>query len=887
MDENKDIIEILGSEKESSGNTIITSELWINKSETSNENSLENLLENVETTEVKKEILSISITSLEDISKMLINNAYDYANIEPIWESVVVKFMSEEKNVDGKVISYPLYSNILIQAKTLTSLKADNKIPQEWDSEYKFDDKNYRIFCKTFPWNLWEKLIIKLEETLSKKAWTSAWQVFAFIWALIFIWLILWWTFITFTVMNAKTLEDVIFFRSLWIDLNEINSFIAKLVTAIFSSVIFCEIILFSIFWIKFLLSKKILKKRRIIFWLLASSILFITFLTWSIWMYTIDKVNHLPDWPNVARWDVQLYDNTKLLIEWVFNKDTSLINDYSNLIWPVTIRFDLSELKRKEENKANKILKYIWNFWNWKTAEELSPITIREFSEKWTYDLSLIIEEKQADWKVVTKPVENIPSISINNVVKINQETSTSWWKKVTFDARDLNELWKVEWYMWTTAADLAKPKLVWNIFTPGKVIFWDTMIWLYIKKEWKTDQTLDKVFLISSENWPSDISWEIKALKVDWKELSYDFYIKNPKASIWDWFIEEYKWIFWNNEKIIKVEAWKEEESSKIRYDFIEYWEHIIKVEIKTTSWKIKVLSFTLNLIHELKVKNTLKFYSDDKIIDDVIYESARNEYYLHNLQTPTILKIDAKLLKLENPVYSMQQIKRDTNNDWNYDEIWSILDYKIDNSWKKTIWVEYTFRNLRTSVIDEKIKEKIYIDAIRKEAIIDLEIIKDNDYAPITVKFDASKSEVAWENIVKFIYNYGDWEIEERDALNLWHRYNTAWEYNVWLTIVTETWKRYSITKKLILKPEPQLAKARASLKKVKSFQWVDFSSSDSKWQIISYFWDFWDDEISTEANPTHYYKNPWEYTVKLKIDFINNNTLSDSVTVNVVD
>jgi hypothetical protein len=62
-----------------------------------------------------------------------------------------------------------------------------------------------------------------------------------------------------------------------------------------------------------------------------------------------------------------------------------------------------------------------------------------------------------------------------------------------------------------------------------------------------------------------------------------------------------------------------------------------------------------------------------------------------------------------------------------------------------------------------------ENINIDAIKKEAILKLDIEKTSEYVPVTVKFDASKSEVDGENIVKFIYDYGDGRTEERDAVN----------------------------------------------------------------------------------------------------------------------
>jgi PKD repeat protein len=125
------------------------------------------------------------------------------------------------------------------------------------------------------------------------------------------------------------------------------------------------------------------------------------------------------------------------------------------------------------------------------------------------------------------------------------------------------------------------------------------------------------------------------------------------------------------------------------------------------------------------------------------------------------------------------------------------------------------------------------------------------------------------------------------EERDAVNKWHKYTVPWNYTITLTAITATWKKYSLTKKLILKPRPQLAKIKVSMKEAPLNQWIDFLSSDSEWQIISYFWDFWDWNTSTDANPTHSYKETWTYKVKLKIEFNNKNLLEDTVVIEITD
>ncbi len=841
-------------------------------------NSLEALLENVweQFPRQKKEKFSININTFDDVLKIILNNEYDYVIINPEYEKVKIIFKKDEKDVDEKFISYPIYSNLLIKIKTLVKIDSDRRKPQEWKGRYIFDKKDYNIDVSTIPESFWEKIILKAKQRIKTKA--SIYDILTFTWALSFIVFILSSSFITFIVMNAQNVEDVIFFNSLWISLNDINDFIWKIVNLVFSSVIFIEIILFAVFWIKFLLTKKEFKKKRIIFWILATFFLMLTFLSWNLWIVTIKKVRNLPNWQDMSYWEIQLYDNTKLLLEKVYQKKDALINEneYWNLIWPVTIKFDLTFYAKREE-KNWQIIKFIWDFWDGDIKEELTPIIINEFNEKKTYDIKVSIEIRQLDWKKIIKPIDNVPSIWIKNLVSIKEDITNSWWKKVTFDASDLRNLWKLEWY---TEEDLVTPILIWEKFTHPKIIFSNTIVWLYIAKDWKINKEMDKIFLIYSTQ-ERKINWTIQEKKLD-NDLNYEFRLKDIKTWKGNWFIEEYKWIIWDTIKVLKNKIWAEEESSKIKLSFTEYWEKEIKVIITDTYWETKEIVKTINVKKETKLSNSMIILDSwTKIVPR--YENG--VYYIQDLLIPTTLKFDWRLLKTENSLDSLQKIT------WELDsktKAWNTFDYKIESEWKSIINVTYSFKNIKDSS-EKIIKEIIHINSIKKDALLDLEIKpSDEEYVPINIEFDASKSEIKDENITKFIYDYWDWTPpEERDAINKWHRYTLPWNYNIILKAITSDWKEYSITKKLVLKPRPQIVKIKVSMKEAPKNQWIDFISSDSEWQIISYFWDFWDWESSTEANPTHEYKEVWAYKVKLKVEFNNKNLLEDVIIVNITN
>lgn len=104
---------------------------------------------------------------------------------------------------------------------------------------------------------------------------------------------------------------------------------------------------------------------------------------------------------------------------------------------------------------------------------------------------------------------------------------------------------------------------------------------------------------------------------------------------------------------------------------------------------------------------------------------------------------------------------------------------------------------------------------------------------------------------------------------------------------LTITGKSGRKYSGEKSLILKPAPQEVKIGVSLKNAPVGQGIDFSSAESDGQITEYFWEFGDGNTSVEANPTHAYKKPGTYNVKLKVNFANKNSLTDQTEIEVYE
>jgi len=835
-----------------------------------------------------KIIFDINVTSLDILLAIIVDKEYDFATFEPmdIDSAVKVTFRKDKIVKEIRYIKYPIYTNILISAKVLTKLtveEANNE--QEWSGEKIIRNKNFKILTKVVPSDLWSKLFIKasyLEKKLAKKEAKkiSLSSIFTFLSAIAFIALVIWWGFIWFIVLNAKSIEDVKFFYWLWINLNEINSFISQAVTIIFSILIFIETVFLVIYLFKFVLTKKEFKQKKIRLWIISTIILILTFSTASVWMIIDKKIKALPNWQDMAYWDVQLYDNSKLLSD-SFNKEWAILKDTSNLIWPVEIKFDLSFFAKKEEKKSMKITKYMWDFWNWDTIDSPTPTVIYNFNKKWNYKVTLNIEEVGLKKDIITKAVDNIPNVNISYEVQINEKKLNNWWKLVDFNATSLKELGKIEWFF---VDNLDKPIWTWEIFRIWKPIFKETLVWMYIKRNDKKSDKLDKLFIIKWED-KVNLSWEIKYKRWLIDDLKYELKLINLKNDFWNWYIKEYKWLIWDKEITKPWDITNPEKASIINYKFKEYWKHKISVILKDSAWETKTITTTINVTKDLKLSKELQISNNWVVLTNITYDKWLNEYYINEIWTPTTIKLDARFIKPNNLLYTLKNVEWDYNSDWDIDEVNKVWKYNIAVEWNHVITVYYEFANRKIADDIIKLKEQIYIEWIKKEAIIDFNIKKDSDYVPVVVWFDSSISHVKNENIEKFIWDYGDWIVEERDSIVQWHRYTIPWNYKVKVTVVTSSWKEYSKIKNLILKPKPQSVKIKTSLKIAPIWQWIDFLSDESEWQIIGYFWDFWDWEISTEANPTHSYKKEWKYTVSLRLDYSNKTTLEDKLNIEI--
>ncbi len=862
-----------------------------NKNEISLENILnENNAEGIQANNVSNQestVFDINIQNINDLIAILHSEKYDFVQIIPQDESVKIIFKKESIVKNTKFIRFPVYQNILLETKKTCWLKIDtNSIEQKWVGTLKIEENSFEVIAKVVPSHNWEEIFVKTAvidkktpEKKAKKSWMDVKTAFGFLLTIFVIALILWGGFLSFIVFNAQTLQDVSFFNNLGINLNQINSFLLTTATIVFSILVLLQTILLIIFLFKAFLTKKEFKRKKTIATIVSIILFIFTFTTGTFWLVVDKKIRSLPNWQEMSYGSVQVFDNA-LLVHENFWKEWSLLSNFENLVWPIELKFDLNQYNTEQARQGFRIDQYIWKF---NAREEIhnSPEIIKNFNTSGITTIELTVVWQDRTGRTLEKIVTDVPkSISISNVVKIDETIRPNGGKILSFDASAISNLWTIEWYL---PEDISTPAFTWPRFIPGKVYFEESMVGMIIRNPQKKGSAWDRIFIIQADK--NEMNAQIEGNVSYDNDLTYTFQVKDIKSSAGDGFIENFLWNIEGKETFLRSNLDELEKSSQITHTFKTYGPQTIRVKITNTRWQVKEITQELNIPKQIKISQELSFSVDKNILEDFGYEPRTGDYILRNIWVPSEIMIDAREIRADNILYTLNEIKWDVGGDGSIQWSQKTFSHTFDTPGEYMIVVHYIFQHRRNSEDTIEMSQNIYIETATKEAILDLKVQAESEYVPTNVIFDASESKVENDDIVKFIYDYGDGVVEERDAINLWHKYNKAGTYDITLTVVTRTWKEYSISKKLVLKPQQVNVKITSSLSRAPVGQEISFLSAGSEGQITRYFWDFWDGFSSTEPNPNYAYKNPGKYTVTLTLDYINNNTLSDKMEVEI--
>lgn len=674
--------------------------------------------------------------------------------------------------------------------------------------------------------------------------------------------------FLAYIVFNPNQVQ---FFISLWIDPKEVKDLLKTLVSISFGCVTFVLTIISLIFLFRAFFTKKEFTKKKTIAIILSIFFILLLFTTITLWAFLVQKI-WATDYANLD-WMVIVYDNDKKKSE-KFKDWWDIINNFDNLIWPVTMQFDFSA-NAKYVSKFINITGYSIDFdWDWKIDKEgTNPWSDQDiiftFDKKWSFNpVGIYKGIDKATWKEVEEEMKNVlPAINIAWMAILTEKDDRIWWKRVVIDVNDIKKLGKIDFYLenWTWDFKIDSNYNQSTKYSPTQTFKKESLICLTIVNNQKTLNNCDKMFIVWTQ---INKNSEIKILEerdVN-NPLSYRFSLEydNSKMNI-----DSYEWIM--------DDINRTSEKDFLDYNFASYWKHNLKVNLTESNWSIITIQKEINIVEKLslikwenRTNSLLRINSiDDKSVIDNTYDEALWFYHI-KIPIPSKINFDARYVRVTDKSYNLSKVEWNLDWDDKFEKITDTLEYNFLENKKYTIVVKYTFES-KIRKDTQILEEKIIFETDKKWVDINLDITKESDYAPTIVHFDWSASTVMEWNIVKFTYDFGEWKSPVEWDAKQDYKYNFPWEYVITFTVTKEDWTKSEIKKKIILKTQQKDVVINTSVSTWLVEKNIDFDATGSNWQISSYEWDFGDWEKSYEPTPTHAYKEVWTYKIKLTVTY----------------
>jgi chitodextrinase len=345
----------------------------------------------------------------------------------------------------------------------------------------------------------------------------------------------------------------------------------------------------------------------------------------------------------------------------------------------------------------------------------------------------------------------------------------------------------------------------------------------------------------------------------------------------------IKKYSWLINDNFVIDALNS--------LEYTFTDYGKQKVSVKITDFAGNTYELLDEFNLLRPLKlatlkkdnhvVTNSLLKVTDsngNSLINDT-YNKEENVYDITDFDIPqTSVTFNANSVRVTDPKYDLINVDWDFDGDGKFEQKGKVVKHDFLEEKKYTVTAHYTFISNEKS--DEQyLDETLIFDGKKKEIIPRLKIIPDSEYAPTTVRFDASASETKAGTITKFTYDFGEGKPPVDGDAQMQYRYILGGDYIVKLTVTKDDGTKETIARRLVLKDGSKNVTINTSASSGIIGSGIDFDAAGSAGQITEYAWDFGDNSTSTEPRPTHIYQSAGTFTVSLKVTYLDG-TLKDT-------
>jgi PKD repeat protein len=673
--------------------------------------------------------------------------------------------------------------------------------------------------------------------------------------ALFFAGIIFFASFLAYIVFNPG--EAQFFITMFGIDTKDVATILRKFINGSFGIIM----LVFSILWLITLFrafwTPREQKRKKILAWMTAALIGILLFSILTFWIYLFKKIGEIV-WDG---WVIGLYDNTLYtnpLSEW-----DAAITSTQNIIGPIDIRYDIRGNARSHEvNGTIQIERYEINFdgaicGNWTsivsgTSPREEQWIVCTFDKVKNYNIRGTYFGKNINGEVSEIPME-LDAVEVRGLVDIREQKNTSGNDIVTLDASKLMILWDPRWVYESTGDEVKTPSIT---LEPSET---PTFIFLKVFSD-----SPDRIFLIQKKDLISG-NEQIDTVQSTLNGL--DFVLTLTGITVDKNSIVDIEWTV--NDGMVICRGAKE----ICTYNFWGYGNYTISAIVSFANQTEKIVRREINVERPVKlIRHVIVTWSDGKMINpNSSYDEVLNSYLIDNVIPPDKVTVDARDVVPENPGYELTEVRWVMTDGRNtIEKIGERVTFDILNTYRYTIVGHYTFeKDLPGSLPDiKKATDNITIDVERKTLIPRLNIIQSSDYVPTSVTVDASQSWSENNEIIKFIYNFGEGKAEAVwDAIQK-YTYTTPGEKVIVLTIIDDSGEQSQIKKTLVLKEAPRTIDFMPSISPGVIGVPVDFSVTGESGQIESYTWSF-SDNTPTQRGPsvTHIFSQAGEYTITL--------------------
>jgi hypothetical protein len=676
-------------------------------------------------------------------------------------------------------------------------------------------------------------------------------------------------SFLAYIVFNP---DQAAFFVNIFgINPSDIKDLLKRLINGSFGIMV----LILSIVWIMSLFraiwTPREQRRRRMIGWLTASIVGILLFSILALWAYLFRVIKDTA-FDNLSG-SVTMYDNDIYthIQTYPDAREYASVPTTTNLVWPITIKYDLSTNARAI---AKKNLITITAFEidsdgavciNGKSSISGSnPIgdegiictfdQIRSYRAKGTYTGT----DRLGQTQTIMIPLD---PVEIKWLIGISRSTNKSGKKIITFDAARAKNLGNPRWQSSVTGSqEEAKSTLTTVVDATPTILCLRLM----------TD-ACDRYYIIA-DNDTTSTTGTIVIDQDTTQSLSTRSYLSGTSI---------------NENEIIGVD-WVSGDGTRMcqglsirdicNYTWVSYGAKSITATIRLADSSSRVIVGSLDISEPLLLARHARILDQDgKMMNPPeTFDPTVAAYVISDLTVPTTITLDAQDVVTENLGYSMNGVfwRISAGGKLIEEKVWAKVTLTLPQTQRYSIDAIYTFAKGGTGTGDLRTaRDTIILDLTQRPLQWVIKIQQSSDYVPVKVTIDASSSTSKNGTIQKFRFDFGEGRPStEGDAIQT-YEYRTSGEKKITVTIIDNNGETDTVTKNIVLKDTPKTVGFSTSMSPWVVGTPIDMIADKATGQIEEWIWNYGDDTpVMRWYETTHSYTRAGTYSITLTVRYV---------------